>query len=515
MAKIPPVLLLLALMATTAATAQSPAEVSPDAPASAEPDFPVGDFADDLPTRVDPTKRYTLYVPPAYRPGSRLPVLLILDPRGRARMAATIFRPAADRYGWILVSSNDIRSDTSWEPNQKALAAVWPEIHRYPIDPRRIYTAGFSGGAILAWILGQNTGALAGMISAGGRLQEGISEKAPCPHWGAAGGWDFNYGEMRHVDDLLAEQGVPHWLRIFPGPHSWMPEELATQAVGWMELQAMRSGRREPDPAIIGELWEDWVAEAERREAAGEGLSALRRLRQLEETFRGLREVAELRAPIERLEASREVARQLRRERREDDEVDRYVREKVPLLGLALTRTGSIDFGIFEPHNRFAERKLTEGRLEESRVAEDRSTGGLPADVAELARRLELKRLRDESEGSDWPAAAARRKLQFVAVQASFYFPREWMAQGEWRAAQTVLEIATEVGVETPRVWFDLARCASRLRQAERAIEALRKAMKAGWSDAEPLRSVEDFASLREREDFKAIVAELERASMS
>lgn len=51
--------------------------------------------------------------------------------------------------------------------------------------------------------------------------------------------------------------------------------------------------------------------------------------------------------------------------------------------------------------------------------------------------------------------------------------------------------------------------------EAERAIEALRKAVEAGWSDAEPLRSGEDFAPLREREDFKAIVAELEWASMS
>lgn len=515
MSKTSPIVLLLALMAATAATAGSPAAVSPDAPALAESDIPVGDFADDLPTQVDPTKHYTLYVPPSYRAGTRLPVLLILDPRGRARMAATRFRPAADRYGWILVSSNDIRSDTSWESNWKALAAVWTEIHRYPIDPQRIYTAGLSGGAILAWVLGQNTGALAGMISAGGRLQEGISEKTPCPHWGAAGAWDFNYREMRHIDDLLVEQGMHHWLEIFPGPHSWMPEELATQAVGWMELQAMRSGRRERDPALIDQLWEDWVAEAVRREAAGDQLSALRRLRQLEETFWGLREVAEIRAPIERLEASREVARQLRLEQKEDAEVDRYVREKVPLLSLAGSSTGSTHLRVFEPADRFQQEKLTEGRADEARSAENRVTRRRRADVEELKRRLELNRLLDESEGSDYSAVTARRKLQFVATQASFYLPRDWMAQGDWEPAQTVLEIAIEAGAQTPRVWFDLARCASRLDQAGRAIEALRKAKEAGWSDAEPLRSGEDFAPLREREDFKSIVAELERASMS
>lgn len=517
---LPVVLLLLSLLAASVATARPSADGKPGAAESAA-DYPLGDFADDLPTQVDPTKHYTLYVPASYRPGSRLPVLLILDPSGRARMAASLFRPAADRYGWILVSANDIRSDTAWEPNWQALSAMWQEMHRYPIDARRIYTAGLDGGALLAWVLGQNTDALAGMISAGSRLQQGISEEAPSPLWGAVGSWDFNYGEMRHIGDLLSEKGVPHWLEIFPGPHTWMPEELATQSVGWMELQAMKTGRREADPALVDQLWKDWIAEAERREAAGDELGALRQLRQIEATFRGLRDdAAELRTPIERLEASREVARQLRIEQHEDAEVERYVREKVPLLGLALTRTGSTDFAAFEANNRFGENKMTEGRIEESRVAEDRSHGSRGADVTELRRRLDLKRLRDKAEGSDWEAVAARRKLQFVAAQASVYLPGEWMAQGEWRAAQTVLQIATEVmvadvAVETPRVWFDLARCASRLNDEERAVEALQKAVESGWNDAEALRSNEDFTPLRERDDFRALVAEMERPSTS
>lgn len=507
-----PVLLLLAFLPASATQAGPAAEGASGTLMTSASDFPVGDFADGLATQADPSKHYTLYVPPSYEPGSRLPVLLILDPQGRARTAAEIFRPAADQYGWILVSSNDIRSEAAWGPNQEALAAVWKETHRYPIDPQRIYTAGLSGGAILAWILGQNTGALAGTISAGSHLQNGISEAAPCPHWGAVGAWDFNYAGMRHLDDLLAEQQVPHWLEVFPGPHAWMPAELATQAVGWMELQAMRAGRRELDSPLVDQLWKDWVAEAERREAAGEELGALRQLRQIEGAFQGLRDdVAELRVPIERLESSRKVAKQLRTEQREDDDVDRYVREKVPLLGLALTRSGSTDFAAFEAANRFTDDKLKEGWMEASRVAEDRSFNTQGADVAELRRRLDLKRLRETAEGSDWEAVAARRKLEFVAVQASFYLPKEWMAQGEWKAAQTVLQIATEVGVQTPRVWFDLARCASQLQKEERAITALRQAIDAGWSDAEALRSSEDLAPLRETEDFRALVAELER----
>ena len=142
--------------------------------APADETVPLATFLDDRPTVTDPTAHYTLYLPASYDPAGKQPLLLIFDPRGRARMAAELFREGADRYGWILVSSNDTRSDTGWEPNAKALAALWPEISRLAIDPRRVYATGFSGGAIVAWVLGHQTGGLAGIIGVGGRLGPGL-----------------------------------------------------------------------------------------------------------------------------------------------------------------------------------------------------------------------------------------------------------------------------------------------------------------------------------------------------
>src|SRR5512143_3793124 len=68
----------------------------------------------------DPTQTYTLYLPPKYDRSRRWPLLLVFDPRGRGTLAAELFRDSAAAYGWIIVSSDNTRSDGPWEPNARA-----------------------------------------------------------------------------------------------------------------------------------------------------------------------------------------------------------------------------------------------------------------------------------------------------------------------------------------------------------------------------------------------------------
>ncbi len=389
-------------------------------------------------------------------------------------MAAELFREAADRYGWVLVSSNDTRSDTGWEPNQKALAALWPEIHRFAIDPRRIYATGFSGGAIVAWVLGYQTGGLAGIIGVGARLDPAVPRaEPPFVYWGAAGAWDFNYHEMREIDELFARHDLPHWLEIFDGPHTWLPAELATQAVGWMELQAMRQGSRERDERLIEEEWRRLFDGASELEAAGSLLEAFERYRRMESAFDGLLDPAPATAAAARLEKQPELKRQ-RRERRRGDATDqRYLRDTLPLLYQAPDR----------------ERWPT-------------------ADA--LAQALGIGRLERIAAGAGYEAVAARRMLHRVYTQASFYLPRRWLAEGNYRAARTVLEIALEIRDDRPHVWYNLACAAARMGDAQAALTALDAAVERGFHDAATLRRDEDLASLREREEFRRLLARLE-----
>ena len=120
------------------------------------------------------------------------------------RTIPELFHQAADRYGWILISSNDTRSDTTNEPNMKAINALGPELRRFAVDPRRVYATGFSGGGILAWWLGERTRGLAGVISVGSRLADNAAEELSFVHWGAAGDVDF-----MEVGDRVTCEVVP------------------------------------------------------------------------------------------------------------------------------------------------------------------------------------------------------------------------------------------------------------------------------------------------------------------
>ena len=59
-----------------------------------------GVIVDPVASSADPDVTYALYLPADFTPEGRWPVLLIMDPRGRALVPLELFRPAAERLGW-------------------------------------------------------------------------------------------------------------------------------------------------------------------------------------------------------------------------------------------------------------------------------------------------------------------------------------------------------------------------------------------------------------------------------
>ena len=75
-----------------------------------------------------------------------------MDPRGRALVPLSLFKDAAERLGYILLSSYNTVSDGAAEPNVRALDAMLQEAQEhFAVDERRIYLAGFSGTARMSW----------------------------------------------------------------------------------------------------------------------------------------------------------------------------------------------------------------------------------------------------------------------------------------------------------------------------------------------------------------------------
>jgi predicted esterase len=388
---------------------------------------PLAKLVEGVPCLGDTSQTYTLYLPSGYDPAGRHPALLVFDPRGRSRLAAELFREAAERHGWVILSSSDTRSDGPMEPNVRALNALWPEVHhRYATDPRRIYAAGFSGGGMLAWALARATGEVAGVVAVGARF--GPPERgAPLrvTTFGAAGDADFNLLEMRDAHRLLAGWGASERLETFAGPHTWLPSELAALAVDWLELAAMREDRRGPDAALVQRLWEAEADRAGADEAAGRPLAAARRWRQMSRDFAGLVPVAEAAARGERL-AGRRAARaaakaEARAERRERALLGRFAAANARLL-----------------------------------AAEE------PPILARYLAEVEVAELERRARRSDLAGEAARRQLATLLAYTSTYLVGDALARENPAAAAVLLATALRLAPERPDLRCALARAEAR-----------------------------------------------------
>ena len=86
----------------------------------------------------------------------------------RGAVPVARFKDAAEKYGYIVVGSNNSRNGP--QPLSEIVSDLWADTHaRFSIDDQRVYLAGFSGGARVAisvafWLKDR----VAGVIACGG-----------------------------------------------------------------------------------------------------------------------------------------------------------------------------------------------------------------------------------------------------------------------------------------------------------------------------------------------------------
>jgi hypothetical protein len=283
-------------------------------------DLPPGHIIDDVQCRDDTAQHYALYVPSNFTPLRRWPVIFVFDAGGRGRTGVERYQAAAEKYGYLVAGSNNSRNGP-WEISLNAAKAMTADVDkRFPIDPKRMYTAGMSGGARVAMMLALNprlmTGPVgqevAGVFASSAGFPDSLHDAVPFAIFGSAGTDDFNHQEMRELD-----QGVstPHRVEVFEGGHMWLPVDLATDGVEWMELQAMKSGRRPRDPKLIDDIFAKRIARAEAQKSS---LEKMRELKSIAVDFQGFKDVARFNERAAALERAQDVKDGLKAERSDE-----------------------------------------------------------------------------------------------------------------------------------------------------------------------------------------------------
>ena len=292
------------------------------APAHAQ-DVRRGEIIDSVATLDDPSETYSLYLPSTYTPDRQWSVLMGFHPGARGRAIVEKYRDAAETFGVILAASNTSRNGP-WDVSARAAKAMSGDVYRrFSVNPDRIYLTGFSGGARVAMQIALAGNRIAGVIASGAGYPDARPRRSvPFLVFGTVGLDDFNYIELRQLDRELRS---PHRVIFFDGGHTLPPDEVALEAIEWMELRAMATGARPRDEDLVTRLWSKRMQAVE---TAGETAAAVPLLLAMAAEFNGVRDVAGVTARATEL-SKREPIKRALNQQRDDDEAEARLIERI------------------------------------------------------------------------------------------------------------------------------------------------------------------------------------------
>jgi len=438
----------------------------------------------------DPGQSYALYLPAGYTADRAWPIVFCFDPLARGRLAVERFQAAAERTGMIIAGSNNSRNGP-WPIVTAAAEAMLRDTHRrLRLDDRRLYAAGFSGGARAACTVATARD-FAGVVACGGGFPGSVvPPRVGFAFYGTAGRADFNYGEMRDVDAALESRGAAHRLAIFDGGHSWLPAPLAQDALEWLRLQATRSGRIPRDQAFLDDYFrrrgQAIAVGQDEGEVYTECLAAMA-------DFTGLADTAGIAARAAALKNSRAVRQSLKAERKARAREDRWL-ERLGAAIAAARRPPPRSGG-----NGFA------GQLRRDAGGDEPTTGLLgaapgepafgsrprtwaqtdddwPPPLADADRYDEVRSLLRSLTRDAATDIAARRALEGAFV-GFFEEARARLDAGQVADAARYLELAAIMRPEAPGVAFETARAAALRGDRVEACERLQAALAKGYRD--------------------------------
>jgi dienelactone hydrolase len=299
-----PVLVVVLLTAIT-----SVSQVGPSAAFDATKDR--GTVVNSVPCLHDARQTYSVYLPSHYTPDRRWPIIYAFDPLARGKVPVALYKDAAEKYGYIVVGSNNAKNGPQAQ-EIAAAQAVWQDTHkRFSIDRRRVYATGLSGGARFATVFAMycSTCSIAGVIAHGAGYPAVTAPAAndKFVYYAAVGDADFNYPEILNLRDDKEKQGAPFKAKIYPGPHQWAPKDIVEDAMEWIELKAMQAGTEKPNAEFIHKLFDQTRAEAAQAGERGDVMAQFYALLSLAMDFKGLEDVGEFEKQLAAMRDSKEL----------------------------------------------------------------------------------------------------------------------------------------------------------------------------------------------------------------
>jgi len=215
-----------------------------------------------------PEESYALYLPKDYIATKKFPVVFFFDAHARGWLPVRRYKVLADSFNFILVASNESKNGQAAQKRNQIIYHFMQDVEqRFSVDPGRVYTGGFSGGARVAAGIGLSNQDIAGVIGcAAGFPKLNHIANTQLAYVGIVGNTDFNFMEMKQLNSELETAHWRHSLLIFDGHHQWPPVKTMKKAFSFLQTDAMRRQLIPVDKHFIARL--KAAFEKERKQAA-------------------------------------------------------------------------------------------------------------------------------------------------------------------------------------------------------------------------------------------------------
>ena len=237
---------------------------------------------------------YALYLPSYYTADKKFPCIYFFDAHARGLLPVRLCKVFAEKYGFVVIGSNVSKNGMQWPETEDIVKSLMNDSRaRISIDPQRIYTSGFSGGARVASTVAIQDGGIAGVISCAAgfpRVQQAFQNKFD--YFGLVGVYDFNLSEVADLDVALQQNGFTHQLLTFEGKHEWPQAAEMQTAFLWLQVNAMKENLQPKNDTIINGFKNDYDKRITAAKSSGELLKEHDLLEGLVRTLSGLQDIS-------------------------------------------------------------------------------------------------------------------------------------------------------------------------------------------------------------------------------
>lgn len=208
-------------------------------------EFKIGEINRKVRCSSDKSISYSIFLPSGYTPKKKWPVIFAFEPAARVMIPLNLFKDVAEKYGYIIVCSDNVKNGP-WKELINAANGVWRDINlRFSIDSGRVIAAGFSGGSRAASIFSVITDIIpSGIIACGAGLSAKPDYRSLSGsfYYGIVGEEDFNFSEMLELADSLKKKKIKHAFDIVTGPHKWPEKSALERAIKFIRVYEMGRG---------------------------------------------------------------------------------------------------------------------------------------------------------------------------------------------------------------------------------------------------------------------------------